>query len=46
MISEKEFKKITKKNVCEVKKWPKWKQRIIISAESANTGRFIREKIK
>lgn len=26
-----------------VSTWPEWKQRIVISAESASTGRFIKE---
>jgi len=31
------------KCVREVKKWAKWKQRYVISAEAAMTGRFIGE---
>ena len=30
-----------KKNAEEVATWPKWKQKIIISAHSAMTGQFI-----
>jgi len=30
-------------NKKEVKRWPKWKQNIIISAKSAMTGKFIKE---
>lgn len=37
------FKRITK-DYREFKKWPKWKQRIIISASSAMSGKFIGEK--
>jgi hypothetical protein len=37
----KSWKEIAKENLAEVKKWPKWKQKIIISAESSSTGKFI-----
>ena len=36
------FKSIMRKNAEQVKKWPKWKRNIIISAEAASTGRFIK----
>lgn len=35
------FKAIVESNYEEVKTWPKWKQKIIISAEAADTGRLI-----
>lgn len=37
------FWKICSKNAKDVKKWPKWKQQIEISAETASTGNFIRK---
>lgn len=35
------FWDMAKKNAEEVAKWPKWKQKITISAHSAMTGQFI-----
>lgn len=37
---KKEFWAMAKANYEEVKKWPKWKQKIIISAHTASTGQF------
>ena len=39
-----ELKKIISKNAKEVKKWPKWKQRIIVSANAFSTGKLLEEK--
>jgi len=36
-----DFWKIVKENEDMVKMWPKWMQKIVITAEAANTGRFI-----
>jgi len=35
------FWKTARENYEEVKKWPKWKQKIAISAKTASTGQFI-----
>lgn len=40
-MTKKSFNKITKKNYNTVKKWSKWKQKIIISAKTAESGKFI-----
>ena len=37
------FWKKVEENYDEVKKWPKWKQRYIITSEAAKTGRYIQE---
>lgn len=41
-MNKKLFWKIVKQNKKIVKSWPKWMQRIVITAESASTGRFIK----
>lgn len=43
-MNKKAFQKITSDNYKQVQKWPKWKQRIIISSYAATTGKFIKEK--
>jgi hypothetical protein len=35
-----EIQEVIHMNTAEVKKWPKWKQKYVISAESASTGKF------
>jgi len=37
------YLEIISKDYDEFKKWPKWKQQIIISASSAMSGKFIEE---
>ena len=38
---DKLFWATAKANVEEVKKWPKWMQKIVINAKNAETGHFI-----
>ena len=38
--SSKSFWNIAKANAEEVKTWPKWKQKIVITAKTAETGQF------
>ena len=37
---DRELEKIAQANYEEVKTWPKWMQKIVISAHSASTGQF------
>jgi len=39
-MNNEQFLKIIRRNKKEVKKWAKWKQKIIISAKTAKTGRY------
>ncbi len=43
---KKSIEKQIQKDYDEVQKWPKWKQRIIISARAAETGQFYNEEMK
>ena len=38
------FWRTVAENCKQVKKWPKWKQRIIINSEAASTGKFMEDK--
>jgi hypothetical protein len=40
---DKQFLKIVKQNAEEVKRWPKWMRKIRITAQTADTGEFIKE---
>jgi len=40
MKKKDKFWEIAAKNAEEVKKWPKWKQRLVINAKNASTGNF------
>lgn len=40
------FWKMVEENRKEVATWPKWKRRIVISAKSAASGKFIEVKSK
>ena len=40
------FQEITKKNKKEVATWPKWKQKLIISAKNAESGNFYEQEDK
>lgn len=39
-MNQKDFDRICKENYEEVKTWAKWKQKIVINSENANTGQF------
>ncbi len=41
-MNKKQFLKIIKEDAKIVKKWPKWKQKYVISAEAAMTGEFLK----
>ena len=45
-MNKKTFQKITSDNYKQVQKWPKWKQLLVISALSSETGNFIEKKNK
>ena len=42
-MNKKQFLKIIEKDAKIVKKWPKWKQQYVISAEAAATGKLIQQ---
>ncbi len=42
-VKRKDFLKIISSNAETVSKWEPWKQKLIISAESAKTGKFWEE---
>ena len=41
-MTKKQFLKIIDNDAKIVKKWPKWKQKYIISAEAAMTGKLLK----
>ncbi len=43
-MNKAQFQKITKKNKKEVATWPKWKQKLVISAKNAESGNFYGEE--
>jgi len=37
---DKDLERIAQENYEEVKTWPKWKQKIVINAQTISTGQF------
>ena len=42
-MKSKDFWKIVEENKKQVATWPKWMQKITISAETCSTGKFIKD---